>query len=197
MRALHRLLVCGTLAVLAPACTRSCAGAGAGEPCASEGDCRGELACIANESGTRQCMARCAAGEWLCADGAVCLESPSDGPVCWFGGSTSYAAPCAAPLECEPGTVCERGLCLQACMVGPPVDAGVTVDADVTVDAAALDAGSVDAGGMDAAALDAGTVVDAGTNPVCEPDERCLPVVAGSNDGVCVPPDPEDVDGGV
>jgi hypothetical protein len=34
------------------------------------------------------------------------------------------------------------------------------------------------------------------TNPVCSRDASCTAIVAGEDDGVCVPPDPEDVDGG-
>ncbi len=154
-------MVCLAALCLAALCLGACSGAGSGEACSSAGDCRGELECIANESGTGQCMAPCAAGEWLCDDGAVCLESPSEGMVCWFGGRTSYAAPCTSALECEPGTFCERGLCLQACMVA-------------------------------VSAMDAGAAVTA-----CEADERCVAVVAGTDDGVCVPPDPEDIDGSV
>jgi hypothetical protein len=69
-------------------------------------------------------MASCSADTWLCSDGAVCFEIPAEGFVCWFGGATSYRAPCEALLECEPGTICEGGLCRQACDLGAENDAG-------------------------------------------------------------------------
>jgi hypothetical protein len=96
-------------------------------------------------------MARCVADDWLCADGAVCLASPSDGPVCWFGGGTSFELACTDTLECEPGTVCEGGACIQACN------------------------------------LDEGTEPMA--NLVCRRSERCSPIAAGPNAGVCVATD--------
>lgn len=122
MRASHRpaLALAAALAIAMPSCS-GCGAGGPGAGCTATADCRGGLECIANARGGTQCMAPCDEGTWHCDDGAACLETPAAGRVCWFGGTTSYAAPCADALECEPGTACERGLCLQVCSVARTV----------------------------------------------------------------------------
>lgn len=103
----------------------ACEGAGPGSGCEADGDCRSGLECVPNRAGGAQCMARCSTDTWLCSDGAVCFEIPVEGFVCWFGGATSFRAACGELLECEPGTICEGGVCLQACVLGAETDAGV------------------------------------------------------------------------
>lgn len=81
-------------------------------------ECREGLACVDTGQGGRACMEACTAGVRLCDDGAVCLSSPADGLVCWFGGRTAVNRPCTEPLACETGTVCALGRCRQACELG-------------------------------------------------------------------------------
>lgn len=75
-------------------------------------------------------MEPCDEATRLCDDGSVCLASPADGRLCWFGGRTPIHAPCSDPLQCEPGTVCVERMgalrCEQACRVGDdrPCDDG-------------------------------------------------------------------------
>jgi hypothetical protein len=121
------------------------------------------MQCIAGVDGVTRCMARCEADDRICADGAVCLESPSDGRLCWFGGRTLIREACTSPLECEPGTVCtarEGGsVCIQGCEVGDdrPCDDDEVCEAvqggAPTEGACAEvpDAGAGDAGAPDAA----------------------------------------------
>lgn len=104
------------LAALAPCAFVACA-VGPGGACTSASECRSELACVAvsADGASRACMASCAPGTRLCGDGSVCLESPADGLVCWFGGDHPIDDPCTGDLQCEAGTVCASGVCRQAC----------------------------------------------------------------------------------
>lgn len=133
----------------------ACGGPAAGSACTQPSDCGERLRCVATPGGGSVCMAPCDADTWLCQDGAVCLESPSSGRVCWFGGGTPLGTSCAegGDLECEPGTVCApSALCAQACELERPV----YLDPSIAFDPAS----------------------------VCERNERCEPL-AGGVPGVC------------
>lgn len=60
----------------------------------------------------------------LCNDGSVCRASDV-GPVCYFLGNLPLGSACPATdcdpstmlCECEPGTICEAGICRQVCRI--------------------------------------------------------------------------------
>lgn len=164
----RRARVLGLAFMLAP-WALACGGPAAGNECSQPGECGERLRCVTVTTGRALCMAPCGEDTWLCADGAVCLESPADGRVCWFGGGVPLGNPCAATgdLSCEPGTVCGPStLCAQACDLERPsyLEASAQFDPD----------------------------------SVCEATERCEALAGRMVEGVCVTvPDAGPTDGGV
>lgn len=109
----------------------ACGGPAVGSACTQPGDCGERLVCTAVPDRSSICMAPCDPDTWLCQDGAVCLESPSTGRVCWFGGGTPLGESCAVDLGCEPGTVCAPTTrCAQACDLARPAYLDPSADFD-------------------------------------------------------------------
>ncbi|AKF08029.1 hypothetical protein [Sandaracinus amylolyticus] len=98
----------------------ACGGVDPGAACSVDGDCGGRMICVVVDEMRSACMAPCDDATWVCADGSVCLASPSNGRVCWFGGPLPFDAECAAELDCEPGGICQDGVCTQSCQLTPP-----------------------------------------------------------------------------
>ncbi|UJR79362.1 hypothetical protein [Sandaracinus amylolyticus] len=98
----------------------ACGGVDPGTACSADGECGGRMICVTIDEMRSACMLPCSDTTWVCQDGSVCLPSPSNGRVCWYGGGIPFGAECAEELDCEPGAICQSAVCTQSCQLTRP-----------------------------------------------------------------------------